>query len=103
MAAGWLCQLGGCPVWVSDFICWYNNEYRHSRIRFVTPSERHRGLGHQILACRHELYRRAKQKTPHHALIYESQDLMRALVPVHPHLPSGLIALNSAIRGEIMN
>lgn len=28
---------------------WYNNEHRHSRIRFVTPAEPHRGLDHQIL------------------------------------------------------
>lgn len=42
-------------------VVWYNNEHRHSRIRFVTPAERHRGLDHQVLARRHELYERAKE------------------------------------------
>ncbi len=43
---------------------WYNNEHRHRRIRFVTPSERHRKLGHQILARRHELYEQARKTSP---------------------------------------
>jgi len=50
--------------WVRDFISWYNQEHRHSRIRFVTPAERHRGLDKQILARRHELYLRAKERNP---------------------------------------
>jgi hypothetical protein len=29
---------------VRDFIRWYNHEHRHSRIRFVTPAQRHRGI-----------------------------------------------------------
>lgn len=29
--------------WVSDFMALYNDEHRHSRIRFVTASERHWG------------------------------------------------------------
>jgi hypothetical protein len=29
--------------WVERFVRWYNDEHRHSGIRFVTPSERHRG------------------------------------------------------------
>lgn len=43
---------------------WYNNEYRHSQIRFVTPSERHRKLDHQILTRRHELYEQARKTSP---------------------------------------
>ncbi|WP_129587038.1 IS3 family transposase [Pseudomonas frederiksbergensis] len=50
--------------WVRDFMRWYNNEHRHSRIRFVTPSERHLGQDHQILTRRRELYEQARQKTP---------------------------------------
>lgn len=42
----------------------YNNEHRHSRIRFVTPTERYRGLDYQVLSRRHELYERAKEKKP---------------------------------------
>ena len=49
---------------LTDFMRWYNNEHRHSRIRFVTPAERHRGLDRQVLARRHDLYERAKEKKP---------------------------------------
>ena len=57
-------SLDAARAWVRDFMRWYNNEHRHSRIRFVTPTERHRGLDHQVLARRHELYERAKEKKP---------------------------------------
>jgi putative transposase len=57
-------SLDGARTWVRDFMRWYNNEHRHSRIRFVTPAERHRGLDRQVLARRHELYERAKEKKP---------------------------------------
>ncbi|MHC8400965.1 IS3 family transposase [Pseudomonas sp. MDT1-17] len=57
-------SLDAARAWVRDFMRWYNNEHRHSRIRFVTPAERHRGLDHQILARRHELYQRARKKSP---------------------------------------
>ncbi|RMR08709.1 Mobile element protein [Pseudomonas syringae pv. primulae] len=57
-------SLDAARGWVRDFMRWYNNEHRHSRIRFVTPAERHRGLDHQVLARPHELYERAKEKKP---------------------------------------
>ncbi|WP_425273752.1 IS3 family transposase [Pseudomonas avellanae] len=57
-------SLDAARIWVRDFMRWYNNDHRHSRIRFVTPTERHRGLDHQILARRHELYEQAREKRP---------------------------------------
>jgi putative transposase len=42
-------SLEAACIWVRDFMRWYNNEHRHSRIRFVTPAERHRGLDRQVL------------------------------------------------------
>ena len=57
-------SLDAARAWVRDFMRWYNNEHRHSRIRFVTPAERHRGLDHQVLARRHELYEQAKEQKP---------------------------------------
>ncbi len=47
-----------------DFVQWYNHEHRHSRIRFVTPAQRHEGKDKGILARRHEVYEAAKLKTP---------------------------------------
>jgi putative transposase len=43
---------------------WYNHEHRHSRIRFVTPAERHRGVDQQVLARRHALYQQARALHP---------------------------------------
>nr|WP_189672527.1 IS3 family transposase [Pseudomonas sp. SWRI154] len=57
-------NLEAARAWVRDFIRWYNHEHRHSRIRFVTPAERHQGLDRQILARRHEVYEQAREKNP---------------------------------------
>ncbi|WP_235811759.1 IS3 family transposase, partial [Pseudomonas syringae] len=57
-------SLDAARIWVRDFMRWYNHEHRHSRIRFVTPAERHRGQDQQILAQRHELYEQARKKSP---------------------------------------
>lgn len=57
-------SLDAARTWVRDFIRWYNTEHRHSRIRFVTPEQRHRGQDDLILAKRHELYEQARSKTP---------------------------------------
>jgi putative transposase len=50
--------------WVGLFIEWYNNEHRHSRIRFVTPAQRHEGNDKAILAARHAVYETAKDNRP---------------------------------------
>ena len=50
--------------WVEEFVGWYNDEHRHSGIRFVTPASRHYGEDKQILETRKEVYEEAKQKNP---------------------------------------
>ncbi|SDE69375.1 putative transposase [Desulfuromonas thiophila] len=50
--------------WVRDFIRWYNQEHRHSRIGFVTPAERHRGEDCLVLARRHALHQAARERIP---------------------------------------
>lgn len=50
--------------WVNDFTNWYNNEHCHSRIKFVTPAQRHRGEDKMILRKRHAVYKLAKAKHP---------------------------------------
>lgn len=57
-------SLDEARVWVRDFMRWYNNEHRHSRIRFVTPAERHRGQDAEVLAKRHALYQQAQAERP---------------------------------------
>ena len=57
-------SLDAARRWVRNFIAWYNHEHRHSRIRFVTPAQRHRGEDYTLLTKRHDLYEAAKARNP---------------------------------------
>ena len=50
--------------WVKDFVSWYNHEHRHSRIKFVTPAQRHRGEDKVTLEKRMTVYASAKSRMP---------------------------------------
>jgi putative transposase len=50
--------------WVSEFERWYNDEHRHSGIKFVTPSQRHQGIDNDILLNRVNVYKKAKAQNP---------------------------------------
>jgi putative transposase len=50
--------------WVGTFMQWYNEEHRHSGIKFVTPAERHAGLDTALLNNRAAVYEVAKVKHP---------------------------------------
>ena len=50
--------------WCAQFVRWYNDEHKHSSLKFVTPAERHRGDDVQLLANRDALYRQAKAANP---------------------------------------
>jgi len=50
--------------WVNGFVTWYNNEHRHSGIKFVTPAQRHQGEDRDILQKRDKLYALAKSINP---------------------------------------
>ena len=50
--------------WVGKFVYWYNNEHRHSKIKWVTPMQRHTGQDKEILQKRKETYEKARQKNP---------------------------------------
>jgi putative transposase len=50
--------------WVGLFVNWYNEEHRHSQIRFVTPGERHRGEDKEILVKRDRVYAQARERNP---------------------------------------
>lgn len=51
-------------AWVARFVAWYNEEHRHSAIRFITPAQRHHGAERELLARRQEVYERARQRHP---------------------------------------
>lgn len=57
-------NLGEARKWCSRFIRWYNEEHKHSALKFVTPGERHRSEDVAILAKREEVYREAKAAKP---------------------------------------
>lgn len=50
--------------WVDKFTRWYNEEHRHSGIRYVTPGQRHRGEDNALLKQRDDLYRTAQKAHP---------------------------------------
>lgn len=50
--------------WAGEFMHWYNNEHKHSALKFVTPAQRHSGEDKAILAKRHALYQKAKAENP---------------------------------------
>ena len=51
-------------TWAADFVRWYNFDHRHSGIRYVSPAQRHAGDDHAILAARHDLYLKARERNP---------------------------------------
>ncbi len=50
--------------WVAGFEQWYNEQHRHSALKFITPGQRHRGEDHDILHQRAALYAAAKASRP---------------------------------------
>ncbi|WP_405121373.1 IS3 family transposase [Pseudomonas petroselini] len=57
-------SLDDARIWVRNFMAWYNTEHRHSRIRFVTPAQRHERKDREILARRAAIYGQAREKRP---------------------------------------
>ena len=57
-------SLEAARSWVEHFVAWYNDEHRHSAIRYVTPGQRHSGQDKEILCHREKLYAKAKADRP---------------------------------------
>ncbi len=57
-------SLEDARVWIIGFQRWYNEEHRHSSLKFVTPGQRHRGEDIAILEQRQQLYEAAKSQCP---------------------------------------
>lgn len=56
--------LDEASAWVQRFVQWYNEEHRHSGIRYVTPAQRHRGEAPELLRRRVALYKAARERQP---------------------------------------
>ena len=50
--------------WVKKFVIWYNQTHLHSGINFLTPYQRHYGLGKGIMKNRIKVYKKARAKHP---------------------------------------
>lgn len=50
--------------WVNNFVDWYNDEHKHSKLNFVTPAERHAGKDGNLLAKRKLILEQARAKHP---------------------------------------
>ena len=57
-------SIGEARVWVKKFMAWYNEKHCHSKIKFVTPSQRHHGDDLLILNNRKAVYNEARKKNP---------------------------------------
>ena len=57
-------DLASARDWVEDFTRWYNEEHQHSKLNFVTPSERHQGKDKKLLAKRKEVLEKARERHP---------------------------------------
>jgi putative transposase len=57
-------QVTDARAWVTCLVEWYNNEHRHSAIRFVTPAQRHEGLDENLLVKRKAVYETARSRNP---------------------------------------
>lgn len=57
-------SLEAAQAWTHQFVRWYNEEHKHSGLKFVTPAQRHAGHAAAILANRERLYALAKGRNP---------------------------------------
>ena len=57
-------SLADAREWARQFVRWYNFNHRHSGIRYVSPAQRHAGQDRQILAQRHAVYLKARERNP---------------------------------------
>jgi putative transposase len=50
--------------WMHKFVRWYNQDHKHSGLKFVTPAQRHNGQAIAILAQREQVYHEARDRNP---------------------------------------
>lgn len=50
--------------WVLKFVRWYNEEHKHSGLKFISPNLRHQGKDNEILNRRKEVYEEARKNNP---------------------------------------
>lgn len=61
---GAFASLDEARAWMLKFVRWYNHEHKHRNLKFVSPTERHRGADRAIFAQRTAVYERARSSNP---------------------------------------
>jgi len=61
---GYFQDINAAREYFEEFFTWYNEQHRHSGIKFVTPSQRHQGEDRVILQKRNDVYEKAKAEFP---------------------------------------
>jgi len=56
--------LDDARVWVHQFVTWYNQQHKHSGLKFITPMQRHRGETTDVMRQRQAVYEAAKAANP---------------------------------------
>jgi putative transposase len=57
-------ELDDARAWVLEFVTWYNQEHKHSGLKFITPAQRHSGNTQGIMSHRQAVYEAAKAANP---------------------------------------
>jgi transposase InsO family protein len=57
-------DLEAARVWVMNFVCWYNQEHKHSGLKFITPEQRHSGKDDPVMQHRKAVYEAARASNP---------------------------------------
>ena len=57
-------SLEEAQAWTQKFVRWYNQDHKHSGLKFVTPAQRHCGQDAVILKRREQVYREARNRNP---------------------------------------
>jgi putative transposase len=70
---------------VSSFTGWYNEEHRHSAIKFVPPSQRDRGEDQEILGQRDRIDREAQKQNPERWFVKKRDWTPIGKVTLNPH------------------
>lgn len=59
-----LADISAARCWTKKFVTWYNIEYMHGGLKFVTPHQYYTGEDKLILKKRHAVCQLVKQKRP---------------------------------------
>lgn len=57
-------NMSAAREWVHGFTHWYNEEHKHSGLKFISPGQRYRGEAEAILSNRKKVYTLARQRNP---------------------------------------